>query len=150
MKKVNPIRVAERREKAGLSYPALARRISKTGTRVSWQAIRLVETGKTKRPKFLPELARELETTPEYLTNEIDDPSPLASTEAKPHNKNATKSSTSGEFIMDEARSALYRRIMDHVFQLPYRRLQALANYLDLDETKESTSSPAARGKTSL
>ena len=64
-------RMRERIEARGLSQAGLARAIG-----VSPQAISKMVLGGTNDTSKLYQIARELETTPEYLTGESDDPSP--------------------------------------------------------------------------
>lgn len=52
----------------------LARRVG-----ISQQAMWKIFSGQTKRTRFLGDIARELKTTPEYLTHKTDDPSAEAS-----------------------------------------------------------------------
>lgn len=54
---------------AGLSQAALARRVG-----VSQQAIARLASGEVQGSKHLHRIARELGTTPAYLTSETDDP----------------------------------------------------------------------------
>lgn len=59
------------RKRAGLSRNELARRVG-----VSQPTISRLITGETKHTSALMELARALNSTPEYLTGESDDPQP--------------------------------------------------------------------------
>ncbi len=64
-------RFVERREAAGLSQSALARIVG-----IGQSSVNRIETGETRSPRNLRELARAIQTTPEYLLGETDDPSP--------------------------------------------------------------------------
>lgn len=65
-------RLKERREAAGLSQADLAERV-----KLTQPSIGRLESGDTRETGKLYALARELKTTPEYLTGESDDPSPV-------------------------------------------------------------------------
>lgn len=71
---LDPNRLIELRKARGLSQEELARRTNSTQP-----SINRLEGGGTNRPRNLLELARELETTPEYLLGETNDPSPARS-----------------------------------------------------------------------
>ncbi|WP_312488154.1 helix-turn-helix domain-containing protein [Sphingomonas sp.] len=62
-------RIAERLTQIGLSQSALARRID-----VSQQTIHKLIVGKSRGSTHIHRIARELQTTPAYLTGETDDP----------------------------------------------------------------------------
>lgn len=66
---IQPDRFRERLEAAGFSQSALARRIGITQASIARLAL-----GTSAGSKYLHKIARELGTTPEYLTGEIDDP----------------------------------------------------------------------------
>lgn len=86
-------RVRERRKAVGLSQAKLAKAVTALGIRLSQTQVAAIENGKVERPRCLPELARVLKTTPEYLTgspqdggqtNEIYGPRPLRDFTAEP------------------------------------------------------------------
>ncbi|WP_375290890.1 helix-turn-helix domain-containing protein [Qipengyuania sp.] len=56
-------------EALDLSQGELARRVG-----VAQPSIWKITNGETHNPRYLPKLARELRTTPEYLTGETDNP----------------------------------------------------------------------------
>jgi transcriptional regulator with XRE-family HTH domain len=62
-------RVAERMQAQSLSQAELARRIG-----ISQQAVGKLVNGSSRSSSYLHRIARELRTTPEYLSGEIDDP----------------------------------------------------------------------------
>lgn len=62
-------RIAERRHAKGLSQAALARLVG-----VTQPTIGKLEAGISTGSSYLHKIARVLETTPEYLSGEIDDP----------------------------------------------------------------------------
>lgn len=66
---INPVRLKERREALGLSQSALARRVG-----ISQQMVGKLEGGDGNTSAHIYKIARDLETTVEYLTNETDDP----------------------------------------------------------------------------
>lgn len=70
MGRFQPDRLRELREGAGLSQAELARRVGATQP-----SMNRLEQGGTDNPRYLVRLARELQTTPEYLLGETDDPS---------------------------------------------------------------------------
>lgn len=63
-------RLVERLEVCGISQAELARRIG-----VKQPSIAALISGKSQRTRHLHRIARELRTSPEYLTGEVDDPS---------------------------------------------------------------------------
>lgn len=67
-------RIERRRIEVGLSQAELARRV---GVRQS--TMNSLIRGNSQTSRSLTKIARELQTTPEYLTGETDDPSPDAS-----------------------------------------------------------------------
>ena len=67
-------RFVERREAAGLSQSALARIVG-----IGQSSVNRIETGETRSPRNLRELAKAIQTTPEYLLGETDDPSAKSS-----------------------------------------------------------------------
>lgn len=72
-------RVKERRELLGLTQQGLAdlvTELSDTG-RMKQQGIASIESGASKRPRFLMELAIALETSQQYLLGRTDDPTPI-------------------------------------------------------------------------
>ena len=69
MHKVQPNRVTQLRKSLDISQAELARR-----SNTKQQNINRLEAGDTLNPRNLVELARALETTPEYLLGETDDP----------------------------------------------------------------------------
>lgn len=77
---INGDRVAERMQQLGLSQSALARAVG-----VTQQTIGKVVTGQSAGSSHLHKIASVLQTTPAYLTGEVNDPSegfvPLPSTE---------------------------------------------------------------------
>ena len=66
-----PERLAERRQAAGISQAELARRVG-----IGQSSANRLESGGTRNPRQIVEIARALGTTPEYLTGETDDPAP--------------------------------------------------------------------------
>jgi len=66
-------RIEQRLRDKGWSQAELARRIGVKSTSI-WKLV----SGHAQGSKYLHQIARELDTTPEYLTGETDDPSPAA------------------------------------------------------------------------
>lgn len=69
MSQVVPERVRERMEALGISQSELARRVG-----IKQPSINRILSGEVQNPRFLHLIARELETTPEYLTAATNDP----------------------------------------------------------------------------
>lgn len=68
--RINPQRVRERMEEMGFSQSSLAQLIG-----ISQASIAKITRGESFGSKHLHKIARELQTTPAYLTGETDDPS---------------------------------------------------------------------------
>lgn len=66
---LDPVRIRSRMEVLNVSQANLAKRVG-----VSQQTIGRLVTGGTFGSRYLHLIARELQTTPEYLTGETDDP----------------------------------------------------------------------------
>lgn len=73
MPELIPERLIERRKSAGLSQAELARRVG-----IGQSSANRLESGGTRNPRQIVQIARALSTTPEYLTGESDDPGPVS------------------------------------------------------------------------
>ena len=135
---MDPSRIRDLREKVGLTQPELARLCG-----VSQQAIQQVEAGKIQKPRFLPDLAKHLRTTPAYLTRETNDPQGFANYSGLMQSSIRRGDLKSGSKPMDETRYRLIRVIME----MSDKRVAALAMWLEDDEG-DSDVRPSRKGKT--
>lgn len=78
-------RIAKRIRVLGLNNSQLAREVG-----VSPQAIRKIVTGETTNTVHIYKIAKALQTTPEYLIGEVDDPLPVAPVEPQLVTSSAT------------------------------------------------------------
>lgn len=69
MRRVIPERIQERMDSLDISQSELARRVG-----IAQPSINRLLAGEVQNPRFLHLIVRELQTTPEYLTGETDDP----------------------------------------------------------------------------
>lgn len=96
-------RLDDRMKEVGLTQSELARRV-----RVTQGAISQLISGSSQGSKYLHKIARELGTTPAYLTGEVDDPEQDAP-ESPPLTPDEAKMLTGWRLLSAEDRRALDR-----------------------------------------
>lgn len=72
--RVRADRVVELRSKLGFTQATLAAAVQRAGGKLSQQQAGAIEKGDVSRPGALPEIARVLHTTPDFLLGKTDDP----------------------------------------------------------------------------